>query len=393
MCNLIAACIWLFAACGLADPTTRPSLLEPGQSEARDRSAKIPLPTTWSHPETEIRGLWIATNEMLLPREQITAKLDALQQANFNVALIDTYFRGYIAYPGSKLLPQYPEFKNDDRVGWMIEQAHARGMQAHLWMEYGFYAYFSKDAANEKSMGPILDAHPDLLSVDFEGHKFIHRAFGDFYSLCPSNPKSHELLASIYAEAANKYPCDGVNLDRIRYADVTYCNCDYCKTASKLETGIELRQFPPASDEANTWLQWKRQRTLRAVETITKAIRRVKPNITITSYVLAPGEMDSKAQGWDLWMQHGLLDAVAVSMYGADIRPTAQRAIELLHGDKSKLISAISCEQPTDAYLTNVELSRALTPRGQFTWHLGTVSDDVERLKNGPYHEPATVKW
>src|SRR4051812_24724140 len=137
---------------------------------------------------------------MLLPRAEIAAKLDVLKAANFNLVLIDTYFRGFVAYPGSAILPQYPEFHGDDVVGWMIEQAHARGMQAHLWMEYGFYSYFSKDAAIDLSMGPILDRDPDLLSVDFAGHKFIHRVFGDFYSICPSNPKSHELLASIYVE-------------------------------------------------------------------------------------------------------------------------------------------------------------------------------------------------
>jgi hypothetical protein len=136
-------------------------------------------------------------------------------------------------------------------------------------------------------------------------------------------------------------------------------------------------------------MEWKRQRTLEAVETITKSVRTVRPGIVITSYVLGPDEMDAKAQGWDLWMQHRLLNAVAVSMYGADIRPASKRALELLGGDSSGLICAISCEQSPAVYLTNIEVSRSFHTLGQFTWHLGTLDDDLPGLKAGPYSAPA----
>src|SRR2546423_2519159 len=69
--------------------TTRPARLEPGEAESRDRAANVPLPRTWSHPATEIRGVWMTPREMTLPREQLLAKLDALRAANFNVVLID----------------------------------------------------------------------------------------------------------------------------------------------------------------------------------------------------------------------------------------------------------------------------------------------------------------
>jgi uncharacterized lipoprotein YddW (UPF0748 family) len=263
-------------------------------------------------------------------------------------------------------------------------------MQAHLWMEYGFYAYVTKDATKDKSMGPILDANPELLSVDTEGHRFIHRQFGDFYSLCPSNPKSHELLAKIYAEAVGKYPCDGLNLDRIRYADTNYCFCDYCKKQFKMDNGKDLEIEVKERDRDGLWLAWKRDHTLAAVKTITKAVNKAKPNLVITSYVLSPAEMESKAQAWDLWMRDDLLDAVAVSMYGGDIRATIQSAMAMLGGDSHKLICAISAEQRAPVYLTNIESARQSQTLGQFTWHLGELGDDdLGGLKNGPYAEPS----
>ena len=68
--------------------------------------------------------------------------------------------------------------------------------------------------------------------------------------------------------------------------------------------------------------------------------------------------MESKAQAWDLWMRDDLLDAVAVSMYGGDIRAPIQSAMAMLGGDARKLICAISAEQSTRVYLTNIQSAR-----------------------------------
>jgi uncharacterized lipoprotein YddW (UPF0748 family) len=396
LCAFVASCTrhFEYTSIPLIDPasTTRPASLEPGEAESTDRASIVPMPKTWSHPSSEIRGAWIDSKELMQPRDRLLTKLDALKAANFNTVLIDTWFRGYVAYPGSELVPQYPELNGRDVIAELVDACHARGMQAHLWPSYGFYAYWTPDASKDSSVGPILARHPELLSVDAAGRKFIHRTVGDFYSLCPSNPQSQDLLAALFAEAVQKHPgCDGLSLDRIRYADNDYCYCNYCKTKFEHDTGIALdRVFPAGSTEARIFLRWKREQTVKAVERIVRAVRGVRPNIVITSYVLGPQEMDSKAQAWDLWMKAGLLDAVAVSTYGADIRPATRRAIELLGGDASHLISAISAEQTTPVYLTNVEVSRGFHTIGQFTWYSGALADDdLQGLTRGPYSEAA----
>ena len=378
--------------CAAAPAQTRPGAgLEPGEAEARQRATTAPpRPTTFTSPVNEVRGIWLASRDMLRPRDELRDKLDQLKAANFNTVLIDTYFRGHVAYPGSAHLPQFPDFKGNDILGWLIDECHARGLRAELWMEYGFYSYFTADATKDPSMGKILDEFPALLSIDARGNKFIRRSFGDFYSLCPTNPKSWQVLASIYAEAVRKYPTvDGLNLDRIRYASAEHCYCHACQATFHKNTGMELERFPPGSDAAREFLEFKRRQTLNAVRTIVEEVRRVRPDISITSYVVGPDEMDDKAQAWDLWMKEGLLDGIAVSMYGADIRPAAERAIELLGPGRDKLICALSCEQPTDVYLTNIELSRRFSRLGQSTWHFGEVWDDVDSLRGGPYAKPA----
>src|SRR5262245_24760587 len=111
-----------------APPTTGAS--EPGEVESRHRVTTAPRPTTFSSPQTEARGIWLASRDLVLPREEMLKRLDQLQQANFNIVLIDTYYRGYVAYPGSEHLAQDPALKGDDVLGWLIDECHKRGMQA-----------------------------------------------------------------------------------------------------------------------------------------------------------------------------------------------------------------------------------------------------------------------
>src|SRR5436190_23397706 len=146
----------------IAQPATRPAGLEPGEAEAKDRAAVLPLPKEWSHPSREIRGIWLASRDMLVPDAELLKKLDTIKSAGLNTVLIDTYFKGFVAYPGSTLIPQAPDFRNRaDVIALLVSESHQRGLRADLWMEYGYYAYFTPDAAKDKSMGPIRDKNPE----------------------------------------------------------------------------------------------------------------------------------------------------------------------------------------------------------------------------------------
>ena len=241
-------------------------------------------------------------------------------------------------------------------------------------------------------MGAILSKHPELVSIDTEGHKLIHRTVGDFYSLCAANPKSHEILGQLMVEIVTKYPVDGLHLDRIRFPDADFCYCDYCKEHFKADTGMELKPFTKGSDDWKKWTEWKRQQTLAAVRHFEKVVHAAKPGLPMTAYVIPPEEMDSRGQSWDLWAKEGLLDAVAVSMYGADIRPAADWALARLGSEgKSRLICAISADGiATPAYAQNVQVAREYSTLGQFTWFLGQLDDgDFDALSAGPYAQPS----
>jgi uncharacterized lipoprotein YddW (UPF0748 family) len=125
------------------------------------------------------------------------------------------------------------------------------------------------------TMGPLLDANPKLAAIDAKGNRYLHnKSLGDYYILCPSNPRSHEILAKLMTEAVTKYPADGLQLDRIRYPSADFCYCDYCREHFQRDTGQVLSNVIPKTDLAKQFLQWKRQQNLRAVLTFEQAVHR-----------------------------------------------------------------------------------------------------------------------
>lgn len=384
----LLGCIASFAA------AEQKSVLEPGQAEAVTTESAVLVPSEWEHPKIEARGVWFTAEQFLVPKEELVSRLDRLKSANFNAVFLNVWFRGYVVYPGSKLIPQYEkatQMESGDPLKTAIEEAKKRGFKVYAWPEYGFYAYHTKDASTTASRGPILDKHPELTAVSSTGDLFIHnKDFGDFYSMCPSNPDSHKILSVIYTETLDKYDFDGLNLDRIRYPAENYCYCSYCKTHFKGDTGLELTANIDETTGAKTFLDWKRERTADAVKLITQTVRKTHPKTTINAYVVGPDEMNDKAQSWDLWMKRGYLDAIAVSMYGSDARPVIEKAHALLGDKKDKLIAAINAGLPTtDLLLRNIGFVRKQVPLGQIVWYAGNVDDDLAKLKTGPYAEPA----
>ena len=57
------------------------------------------------------------------------SEIDQLKAANFNIVLLDAWFQGFVAYPGSRIAPQWPAFNGEDTLGFLIDEAHKRGIR------------------------------------------------------------------------------------------------------------------------------------------------------------------------------------------------------------------------------------------------------------------------
>ena len=141
-----------------AQPTTQPSL-EPGAAQSKETTTRAAI-TDFTHPPVETRGVWLASRDIFVPRDQLLAKLDQLKDAGFTRVMIDTQFRGGVLYPDSKILPQVPEAKGEDLLKLLVDECHKRGMKADAWMEYGFYAYFTPRIRTRRRWANVARRRP-----------------------------------------------------------------------------------------------------------------------------------------------------------------------------------------------------------------------------------------
>jgi len=200
-----------------------------GCSSNRNREAKM------QRAVLEERGIWLNRSELFSPKKDLLNFLDELKKAHFTSVYINTYFRGSVIYPDSRYLPQFDEVSEPDVIKWLLPEIKKRGLRAEAWVEYGFYAFHTPDATQTEDRGVFLNKHPELAAVSSDGTPFLHNEkWGDFYSLCPANPRSHELLTGIFLEIMERYPFDGLNLDRIRFPNENFCFALFAKKSSKM---------------------------------------------------------------------------------------------------------------------------------------------------------------
>src|SRR5438552_6931637 len=88
--------ILFFVSAALAQLTR-----EPGVQQSQEVSRAPELPKEWTHPTIEARGVWIPRDSLEARtgeskdqvRERLAKTIDQLKSANFNILLIDCWFK------------------------------------------------------------------------------------------------------------------------------------------------------------------------------------------------------------------------------------------------------------------------------------------------------------
>ncbi len=341
----------------------------------------------------EIRGVWVDKSDVYKGKESMLAMFDKLTAVHFNLVCLPVMHRGEVLYPGSKYLPQDKKATalDPDILQWLIDQAHLRGLMVEAWPEFGFYAYWTKDASKDKSRGVILDKYPELTAIDINGIPYLHnQAWGDFYSFCPSNPKSHRIMINLLCEPIKKYRVDGLNLDRIRYPTKDFCFCHYCKKQFKKDTGIELSKDNPENKiPVKIFYSWRKEQLNKFMKKISKKVRKLNPKLLITADVWTPDEIDGKGQDWPTWLKQGYIDIAIPMMYYENITNGLTDSVTLAP-DSRKVLAGISAEVNSSEQLGNqIEFARQKNCGGVVVWYLGKLDDDFNYLTATVFNSPS----
>ncbi len=171
-------------------------------------------------PPREVRAVWITTvagldwpssRDTAVQRATLLAIVERLRAAGFNTIFFQVRGRGDAVYrssvePWSAVLTgRQGGDPGWDPLAFILDAAHARGMEVHAW----FNTYFvkgGKEPPPATTPAHVITAHPD----------WVVRS-GDQWWLDPGEPAVDRYLLGVAKELVTRYPLDGLHLDYLRY--------------------------------------------------------------------------------------------------------------------------------------------------------------------------------
>jgi uncharacterized lipoprotein YddW (UPF0748 family) len=284
---------------------------------------------TWNHIS---RGASVESNKARIRSildDHVTANMNAVlwQVRQSGTAYYESSYEPWGYYAGSR----NPGF---DPLAYTIEQAHARGLEVHAWVNT---FHTSSTAA-----GAPAAEHPEWVCTNADG-----RPMTSYRCLSPGLAPVRQYTTDVIREIVQNYDVDGIHLDFIRWNE--YDDDDMTDAVSqeqeirvldgrfieqqqlkKILPGTESSRFiydveHPANggipDGFPSWGEWRRWTVTEQVRMIHAAIQELKPWVRLS--VAALGNYNWG--GWNgyhtvfqdaaLWFNEGMIDQLTPMHY------------------------------------------------------------------------------
>ncbi len=338
----------------------------------------------------ETRSVWVDKRQLLEGEEVIDGLFGRLAEANFNAVNLCALFQGYVIYPDSEHMEQHLDYRGKDYLQMAIDLAEKHGLRTYAWMEYGFYGYHAADITKSDSLGPVFDRNPEWLSINRDGDYYLRNPdWGDFLPISPVARGAQDLLIDIHLEIIERYPFDGIDLDRIRFASPDFCFSDTARILFLRDTGIDLRSLTANSEKHGVFTEWKKAQLNLFMGRFSARLRESRPDILITSAVVPPGRRDAFAQDWPTWAEHGWVDGLSPMLYARDIRKSARESHDLVP-EGFPVLYGIDCDLNSPQELVEqIEFLRDLGAGGFVVWYAKAIDDALPVLAETVFAEPA----
>ncbi|MEL4894022.1 family 10 glycosylhydrolase [Crocosphaera sp. Alani8] len=270
----------------------------------------------FSPPKTEIRGVWLTTNdtETLLDQPKLEEAIAQLSRLNFNTVYPVVWNSGYALYPSAiaekKGIQPFVHrgFQGQDPLTDLIDKAHAKGLLVLPWFEFGFMAPPSSELAKK---------HSQWLTHKRDGKQTTISAAGEVVWLNPFRPEVQQFITSLVLEVMDLYDVDGIQFDDHLSLPSELGYDQYTVNLYKQET----EKDPPANPEDPAWLKWRADKLTAYVSKLNKAIKSKKSNAIFS---VSPNPYDTAYQGhlqdWFNWVKQDLVDEIVVQVYRPDLQ-------------------------------------------------------------------------
>ena len=236
------------------------------------------------NPKREVRATWLSTvwrldwpsatvpaatgtNEASreaarnVQQSGLIAVLDKLEAANFNTVFFQ--IRGMCdAFYNSQYEPwsQYLSSVRGADPGWdplafILEEAHARGIEVHAWLNP--YRYSTSAESHGSLPNDYASVHPDWL-LDYGNMTKI---------LNPALPEVRRRICDVVADILNKYDVDGIVFDDYFYVSGTTDAMD----------NDQYQQYNPKGLNRG---DWRRENVNQMIMDVQARINSIKPYVT-----------------------------------------------------------------------------------------------------------------
>lgn len=207
----------------------------------------------------------------------------------------DAYFPSTV-FPPPAAAPRGDDWA-DDPFGRAVEDAHARGVAVHAWVN-ALLAWSAETPPETDEH--VYRRHPEWFVRDGRGRSMrnldrgqLDRAglVGEGWFLDPAREEVRTELRRFVLEVATRYPVDGIHLDYIRYP--TGWTPEEGPAAVSLLVGLIRRDLGATRPAARL-----------------SAAVMPRPDVALRSF----------GQDWGSWIESGLVDEVAPMVYRASPR-------------------------------------------------------------------------
>ncbi len=273
------------------------------------------------------RGVWLTNvdSDVLFDQQHLEEAITALSKHGFNTLYPVAWNRGHTLHPssvaerwtGSLQLP-HPGLAGRDPLKEIINHAERHGMRIIPWFEYGLMMPADSRLVRE---------NPQWLTRRMDGSATWR--LGDEHSMVwlnPLHPEVQRMLIELLMELVDVYAVDGVQLDDHFGYHYQFGYDPY--TLALYHREHDGRQPPRAPSLAPSencehddarwqgWSDWRAAGITRFVEKLVAALRRIRPDLTIS--VSPNPQAFSKScylLDWRAWHERRLIDELVLQVY------------------------------------------------------------------------------
>lgn len=264
-------------------------------------------------------------------KEELTGILDDIVAMNMNAVIFQVVPCADALYasdllPWSKYLTgtlgKNPGF---DPLAWAVEQAHARNIELHAWVNPYRISMNTRDATVDELNNSSPDSAPSVYRTHPEWTGVAYKRF----VLDPGIPEVQAWVTGIVEEIVTRYDVDGIQFDDYFYYESADSPLDDDATWQKYGQGFTTKG------------DWRRSNTYSLVDACHRRIKAIKPDV---SFGVSPAgvwrnraddplgsDTQAGAPNYDSayadtrkWVLDGIIDYIAPQVYWPFARNVAR---------------------------------------------------------------------